>query len=399
MPYEAFYFFSSNVQPRYLSDSLRSLMLPRGAIVHYRYRSKYISQEVRQHIHKDKRSLVGIAACLFYLHRTQAGGPDGHKQLTFRKCFPLRLGTIVDINDAGSVLHFYFALAGYASPAGADTVVAKEAWRLLMGAQISSSEPILALRGSDLLPDQFSTPNEDGDAFSKIVDAFKSSDFETYDPLTNNNFQYDPVFCRVTGVYPLNPSGAESDQSLQPNDCFSKPHDRVYDLRSDAPQGVRVSYYQAGWSGVPASGLSIKCDTDERVFTNPNSVSLEMTSFYDEQTLYLVPKPTLSGWLSRLSILIPVDSPTQVRQAVRIIAPSWNCWFRSFPLVNPTLRKVIGAISRPVPVLAIVASLMVGVTSRSGSSPPSWAWSLLIGSLIAYLILLTISGFINESAK
>ena len=100
------FLFSSNARAKYFDDCLQALMLPRGMVLHFRYRLDYLDPQITKLI-GDKK-LVGERVVVCYLFQELENG-----EWTPRHVRPLRVGSIVDVQVNGPSVHLYFAVDSY----------------------------------------------------------------------------------------------------------------------------------------------------------------------------------------------------------------------------------------------------------------------------------------------
>src|SRR5262249_62201072 len=95
---------SSGASPRYLEDVLRSLALPAGAVVHFRYDKKHLAQAIRTAI--DARQPEGQPALIVYIDQRTQGQPPTY--------VPCRFATIRTVSEHGTTVSLQLVVAEYA---------------------------------------------------------------------------------------------------------------------------------------------------------------------------------------------------------------------------------------------------------------------------------------------
>jgi hypothetical protein len=95
---------SSGASPRYLEDILRSLALPAGAVVQFRYDKKRLAQAARMAI--DRAQTEGQPALIAYIDQRTQGQPPTY--------VPCRFATIKKVSEHGTTVGLELLVADYA---------------------------------------------------------------------------------------------------------------------------------------------------------------------------------------------------------------------------------------------------------------------------------------------
>lgn len=99
--------FSSDSRELYKADIYRALALPRGHILHFRYKKKYVDSNLSN----SPDSLKDKEVAIFFMH-----GNSLEENASFQSSlFPIRKGTITESNysDDTGVFHVYFSLGDF----------------------------------------------------------------------------------------------------------------------------------------------------------------------------------------------------------------------------------------------------------------------------------------------
>jgi len=97
--------FCSTLRPQYAQDVLNVTAYPEGSILHFRYRAKWVSENILGAV---TDTLIGadILCCL-------VDGADESTPESQLRYVPLRFGNLVELEKEGGVLHIYFRLSRY----------------------------------------------------------------------------------------------------------------------------------------------------------------------------------------------------------------------------------------------------------------------------------------------
>lgn len=106
---------SSGASPRYLEDVLRSLALPAGAVVQFRYHKKHLAQAVRTAI--EAGTAEAQPALIVYIDQKTPGQPPTY--------VPCRFATIKTVSDHGTTVTLELLVAEYAY---SENLVAMNQW-------------------------------------------------------------------------------------------------------------------------------------------------------------------------------------------------------------------------------------------------------------------------------
>ena len=94
--------FSSDAKPLYLADIYRALALPAGAIIHFRYKEKYVGDDIL----KNLKGLVGQPVIIFLTENNKEDTSIPHKHISIRHAEVSYAEIAVDT----SLFHVYLKL-------------------------------------------------------------------------------------------------------------------------------------------------------------------------------------------------------------------------------------------------------------------------------------------------
>lgn len=97
------YFFSSDERSLYAEDVVDAVSLPTGLILHFRYRTKYIQDDLCAHLNDTK----GKEGVIIFVN---ARNPDGTPQKGNPRFFPIRKVTVTSYEQEGERVHFFLEL-------------------------------------------------------------------------------------------------------------------------------------------------------------------------------------------------------------------------------------------------------------------------------------------------
>jgi hypothetical protein len=203
------YLVSSSASREYVLDCVEALAIPRGMILHFRYRSKYVDESLWELLPPEDRqlpsSLQGLPVVVVYLYQVQTVGvwKPGDTMGPGGPYLPLRCGRLINAFKDGEIAHFFFAVSGYVRPA-----LRRKSTRELLNREISfkasgskGARISYAHLSRDLGLD--TTEVYDTASFQSIVDeAYLPGEWRTRRlgsaPL---DVTYDIVFLRVAGIF------------------------------------------------------------------------------------------------------------------------------------------------------------------------------------------------------
>src|SRR5947209_8112604 len=113
------YLVSSSASREYVADCLEALALPRGMIMHFRYRLRYLDDEVVNALPEEGENLgpdlQNLSVVVVYVCQTQTAGIWAPIQAEERggSYLPLRCGRLVNAFKDGVIAHFFFEVTGY----------------------------------------------------------------------------------------------------------------------------------------------------------------------------------------------------------------------------------------------------------------------------------------------
>lgn len=365
---------SSNARAKYFEDCLEVLMLPRGMVQHFRYRSKYVDPMLLAQI--GSRQIIGKAVVVCYVLQLF----DQSGRLRPAKVHPIRSGTIVDAQVVGPSVHLYFAVAGYPSGKQSASAIASA----VAAGRDRDGGPFSVATVNGLNSGQFSTKSDaDAAAFSEIIDAFEPDDMQLISGATGPLIPCDPLFYRIDGLYKR---GGKSEASVIHPSRIAEFSDRQrgYVLAGDDPHELRVQYHQPAWSKLDSAGMSLQVKTDSVRFANPDTDQLDVTSLYDQTEFYLLPKRTNTGWISRVDVL-PENVPPTVSHGSTsrtVISRPFEVLATSKPAYPLWLVVVAGASSNLAAILISVISVIIALSSKA--SPIEWPTIVVLAVIVAF---------------
>jgi hypothetical protein len=281
---------SSNARQQYFADCLRALMLPRGMVLHFRYRTKYVDPSLLSKITAGSIAGHGVVVCYAF-----QGANSGAEASNIEGIRPIRRGTIIDAEIVGPTVHLYFTVDGYPSHGDAASEIA----HAVAERQRLSEVPLFAAVIHGLGQALFSTGDADATAFAAMVDSFEEGDLQlTVQSGARENC--DPLFMRVDGLY----SRPDSSKSVRLIPTLTPPfsnRERGYIVTTPNPLELHVQFYQPRWSSVANAGLSIELKVDEEFIAS--SDRLEIRSPYDQAEFSLFQDSRNGRPASRIELL------------------------------------------------------------------------------------------------
>ena len=250
---ECLYLVSSSSSREYVLDCLEALALPRGMILHFRYRLKYIDESLRTTLPegpaKLPTALEELPIVVVYLFQTQslglwkpaetmgAGGPY----------LPLRSGKLVSAFRDGEIAHFFFEVADYIKSDQEGST--RKELNEKVSFKTKDSKPSYAHLAKDL--GLKSTKSADTVNFQSIVDfGYLPGEWRTRSlGSTPLDVTYDIIFFRVSGLFKDSPKGLKEitpAAKFVEGNAFSQ-----YELESGATYHMRIVTHLA--SRVPAA--------------------------------------------------------------------------------------------------------------------------------------------------
>ena len=119
MPKRCLYLVSSSASREYVADCLEALALPRGMIMHFRYRLRYVDDDVVNGLPEEGAKLGpdlhNLSVVVVYVCQTQTAGIWAPIEAEDRggSYLPLRCGRLVHAFKDGVIAHFFFEVTGY----------------------------------------------------------------------------------------------------------------------------------------------------------------------------------------------------------------------------------------------------------------------------------------------
>jgi hypothetical protein len=300
MPGKCLFLVSSSANREYVLDCLEALALPRGIIQHFRYRSKYVDEQLWDSLKSESEqletSLRGLPIVVVYLFQTQTAGqwnpastmgPGG-------PYLPLRNGRLIHAFKDGGIAHFFFELTGYVRED--EKCSARVRLNDKIKFQLASSKASYAHISEELGFDG----GKEGDTlgFQSIVDeAYLSGEWRTRSlgsaPL---DVTYDIIFFRVTGFF--------REDGTRLVELIPKPKSvqgcvfAEYEIQAGATYHIRLTTHLAARvpAHLPGEGRAkLKLEFDPEVITPLGPTSLRISSLYDLEYWSFVAKPARVG--------------------------------------------------------------------------------------------------------
>jgi hypothetical protein len=387
-PRPTLFLFASNVRAKYFEDCLKALLLPRGLVLHFRYRRNWVQPELQVQI--ETRAIVEREVVVCFLKQAVVA-PNRFKPLLNR---PLRAGRIVDAFFKGPSAHIYLAVAGYplTKELGAISAAAD-------AARAQSADPLFVVETNAVSRSQLTaiTDNEDS-AFAGVVDSFKEEDLEVINDDGTGMVAVDPLFWRIDGLHSRpkwwNANAQATIMAPAPISAFSQPQRHAgYVLTRDIPIEARVQFYQPLFSRLHNARMAIVVKTDSEHFSNPDEDRIEIQSAYDEGSFILLPVRTDREWLSRVMIQPTPDATySPVR---RPVFASFDAWVDARPAVSPFFRLISAIGTNLATLLLSMAALIVSVMAKAAPNAPlaPWLIGVLVGLGVAAIVLLLLNAY------
>ncbi len=368
-------FFSSNSRAKYFDDCLQALMLPRGMVLHFRYRDNYLEPMIKNLVAQG--SIVGQRVVVCYLYQEF----NDQQKLVPQTAHALRAGRIVDARIDGTACHFYFEVEGYPTQDSGQRV--SDAAR---AAQRRESDKYFVCTIEGLSPADFSAETSDSASFSFIAGGFPEDQLRYPDLTTHTMKHRDAFFYRVEGIYQRGSAGQA--EILSPSSFAAFGIERGYVVQNDDPLEVRVQYEQPQWSNVGDLGLSLSFAVPESHFGNPPRTDVSIGSPYDRAEFYVVPLRDNHGWLSRMEL--QVDTPDgQSPDFTAVARTRFAPWVRANPVHSPKLIAFLDAFNNMTAIaLAIVSGIiaLIGQAAKGNQSPialiPWWVFVIVAALLL-----------------
>jgi len=270
-----------------VADCVEALALPRGMVQHFRYRLKYVDDNIgailKSETEEISAALKDLPIVVVYLFQTQTvgvwkptetAGPGG-------PYLPLRRGKLISAFRDGWIAHFFFELSDYVASdkEGSTRVALKEQ----VDFRLNPSKP----RGSSYahLSRELDFPRSGDDSadFQSVVDFAYLPEWRTRslgnEPL---DIIHEIVFFRVSGIF------READQRLSmlmPRPRVIQAHKSAeYELESGATYHVKLATHIPARlpSQLPGDGRArLKLSFDPQIIRPVGPTTLNISSFYD----------------------------------------------------------------------------------------------------------------------
>src|SRR5271157_5562750 len=271
---------SSNSNRDYLLDAIEVIGRPRGHIMHFRYRKKWVDNDLWEHLptkgQTDQTSSIDSKVLLVSVHQQEIS-PD--HQVEWKYAYPIRFGKIKEYyrtgNDSNDIGYFYFEVQDYCASADGNydekrlTATSNEILKNMFMAD--GSRVFAATRQlSTILPASEATISDDS-SFQSTAGRFNSEHFQS----VNGAKKYFPVFVKVN---PINSAELSSyDRSLR---------QRSYRLLESHDYIIETDIYL---NDIPGNDSAIKLQCPESQFIYPHSTTKIIASPYDEIIWRIIP--------------------------------------------------------------------------------------------------------------
>jgi hypothetical protein len=316
-------------------------------ILHFRYRSKYLDQELLKQVSSGNAAGREVMVCyLFQEYKDKKWEP--------KSIHPLRSGTIVKAHILGPEVHIYFAVTGYPTADGIVAIV-----EMATAAFNRDGDLYFASSGGQVAASLVSTEAKDADAFTCVVDQLQEQQLTSLNQ-ADQVVQMDPLFYRVQGIYES--SGKGKPQVVAPTSSAGvSDRERGFLIRNSNPLELRVQFHQPKWSNIDRRHITLVLDADADNFSVPKNAKMPIASPYDESVFYVLPRRDNIGWITRIGFYGtdekgPVDSVTRFDALVRATA-----------IVPPVVTRLLAALSPAVSVLIAVVALIVSAFGSADS--------------------------------
>jgi hypothetical protein len=347
MPKKCLYLVSSSANREYVLDCVEALALPRGMILHFRYRFKYIDEQLRASLPPEggklPTTLQNLPVVVIYLYQVQTIGvwKPGDTMGPGGPYLPLRCGRLINAFKDGGIAHFFFEVTGYVKPK-----YLHRSTRIELNGKIKFHAPgkkapvSYAHLSTDLGFD--AERSNDTVAFQSIVDeAYLPGEWRTRSlgsaPL---DVTYDVVFLRVAGLF------QERDNRL----TEIAPVRRVvrsssfgeFELEADATYHLKLVTHLSARipAALPGQGRAkLRLVFDPEYIKPIGPTSLRISSLYDLEYWSFMTKTTTTP-RSALAIACDHDLVVEQRDFVRseLLCPEVSLAISIVDTKGPTRR-------------------------------------------------------------
>lgn len=318
------YLLSSNATREYILDALEVLALPCGAVQHFRYQLKWVSEELKENIKKDINLKYTVIVC--YLYQEENNG-----QWKWIDLYPLREGVLVDVYKTGDsdedVVHFYFGVRSYFDYNKCrnnliDSIKKQGSWNKYYASFVENLSQRV-----DASKNDYSYSH-----FVEICEKLSKKHFKSPDGKT----AYYPIFCSINGL-----------KIMKSKWKFWKKEEEILSLKYDDLS--HKSYYEISEGSYCSLGLrtyfpqnppefSIILKTDEKLFSSPSEQNVRISSRYSEENFVLVPKIVERDSYTLLSLQTDCKKsgnkePLNLNISF-LIKIKRNIWFRIFEVTG-----------------------------------------------------------------
>lgn len=266
------YLLSSNASEEYMADIIESIALPSDSVHHFRYRARWLSQDLKERIpvkgQEKKSPLMGASILIAYLHQIKEGD---HKK--WRRVIPIRRATLVTAYKTGDnehdVVHFYMKLGGF---------VYRDKYKLdVDGLRAQEANWDLAFLGDPIEEETFAINHADQEgAFHDMSESFDLECLKSPDGAVS----YIPLLFNIEGL-------RKSRGRLIKMDYDKKHSVAYYSLKEGSPYQMHINTSDICDEPKPHTVL---IRSDDNLFSTSSSVDIRVSSHYDRESCLIVPR-------------------------------------------------------------------------------------------------------------
>jgi hypothetical protein len=348
MPKNCLYLVSSSANREYVLDCVEALALPRGMILHFRYRFKYVDEKLRASLPSEggtlPAALRNLPVVVVYLYQVQTIGvwKPGDTMGPGGPYLPLRCGRLINAFKDGEIAHFFFELTGYVKPK-----YRRRSTRVSLNEKIKfrvargKAAPVSYAHFSHDLGFEGERASDEV-AFQSIVDdAYLPGEWRTRSlgsaPL---DVTYEVVFLRVAGLFQERTAGlAEVAPVLRivRGNSFAE-----YEFEADTTYHIKLVTHLSARipAAIPGKGRAmLRLAFDPEYIKPIGPTSLRISSLYDLEYWSFVTKTSTTA-RSALSITCDYDPVVEPRDFVRseLLCPEVSLPISIVAAKGPTQR-------------------------------------------------------------
>ncbi len=349
---EQLYLMSSNTTQKYALDAWETIASPHGFVQHFRYRLRWLGDELRATILTSNDSglstLLGASVIVSYLYQVRRG------EMTEWHCvYPVRSATIVDVHCTGSsdndVVHFYFKVGNYISYDGNPDY--DSFMRSVLGAKFGNCYACL---GDAFAADYIANEDDSRQAFRSICESLKADHLQTLE-----GKKFSPVYSLVQGI-------KQKDGKLLTPSYDKSSHRTYYKLK----EGTRYTFEFSLHFPRPSREFTFSLECENKVFSSPARYELKVSSQYDEESWLLVSRIIDNNTWSSVAFRSDLGSEHDIPLNVNLMFPIMLHRKMMYRLV-----EVIGDIAFGIGTLSL--ALRAGMTTWDW-----WGWPVAFGYVV-----------------